>query len=468
MKKSLIAFLFVIFAISTVSFAQTEQDIDLIESATSYNFYNFDYVGNGARAKGMGNAFLAVSNDATSGAWNPAGMFEIEKSVISLSYSSLNPSGKSTSLFNSNRITLDHSGAVGEISSFNFVSPLRIKGHPFVFSANLTRNFDNYTNIKYQSGLVQANTVPAGVIVYFDTVAFDVNTEVKSTGGLNSINFGMGTRFYGNVSFGAAVNIYTGRTLYEIFQNLNTDGPTWRVTARQFGTIDQYITIRDTNNFSGTNVTLGFKYNGERTSGALVIRTPFELSENREQAIYKITELNNVVIDDETDTTYRSEILFKYEQPVIIGIGVAHQQSENLLLAFDAEYRPYSGKKIKYRVSQIINPGGNNIEEFLIIDPKWNNAFTFRMGGEYMKEYSFGRVPFRAGFGYVQLPPPNVDLAGNTSKAVNYNYSLGTGIHWEQIMFDLAYTYSTSSNEYSGDELKNKNHHLSFNFTGVF
>ncbi|KAA3634228.1 MAG: hypothetical protein DWP97_07515, partial [Calditrichaeota bacterium] len=286
MKKSLIAFLFVIFAISTVSYAQSEQDIDLIESATSYNFYNFDFVGSGARAKGMGNAFLAISNDATSGAWNPAGMFEIEKSVISLNYSSLSPSGNSTSLFNSNPITIDHSGSIGEISSFNFVSPLRIKGHPFVFSANLTRNFDNFTNIKYQSSITRLNIVPAGVVVYFDTVGFDVNAEIKSTGGLNSINFGMGTRFYGNVSFGAAVNIYTGHTLYEILQTATTDGPTWRVTARQFGAIDQYITIRDTNKFSGTNVTLGLKYNGERTSGALVIRTPFELSENREQAIY--------------------------------------------------------------------------------------------------------------------------------------------------------------------------------------
>ena len=43
--------------------------------------------GSGARAAGMGNAFIAVADDGTAASWNPAGLSQLRKSEFSLVYS---------------------------------------------------------------------------------------------------------------------------------------------------------------------------------------------------------------------------------------------------------------------------------------------------------------------------------------------------------------------------------------------
>ena len=45
-------------------------------------------VGSGARASGMGGAFIGVADDATAASWNPAGLIQLEKPEISVVYSS--------------------------------------------------------------------------------------------------------------------------------------------------------------------------------------------------------------------------------------------------------------------------------------------------------------------------------------------------------------------------------------------
>ena len=43
--------------------------------------------GSGARAAGMANAFVAVSDDGTAASWNPAGLAQLRKPEFSLVYS---------------------------------------------------------------------------------------------------------------------------------------------------------------------------------------------------------------------------------------------------------------------------------------------------------------------------------------------------------------------------------------------
>src|SRR5512145_2631573 len=44
-------------------------------------------VGSGARAMGMGGAFIGVADDATAASWNPAGLVQLEKPEVSIVYS---------------------------------------------------------------------------------------------------------------------------------------------------------------------------------------------------------------------------------------------------------------------------------------------------------------------------------------------------------------------------------------------
>ena len=56
--------------ISTV-WAQNNPVFDTLKYPQTYSF---DFKGDGARAAGMGNAFMAVSDDISAGSWNPAGL----------------------------------------------------------------------------------------------------------------------------------------------------------------------------------------------------------------------------------------------------------------------------------------------------------------------------------------------------------------------------------------------------------
>jgi len=49
----------------------------------------FDRIGIGARPKGMGDAFTAISDDGNSIYWNPAGIARIEKSELSVMHKDL-------------------------------------------------------------------------------------------------------------------------------------------------------------------------------------------------------------------------------------------------------------------------------------------------------------------------------------------------------------------------------------------
>ncbi len=470
MKKSLFAALVLLLACTSIGYAQEE--VDIFESLTGYNTYDFDFVGGGARAKGMGNAYFGVSNDINGGTWNPAGIFEIDETIVGISWFNLAPKGNSSTQLNASLVELNHDGSFSDLSSFNFVSPIRVSGHPFVFSLNLNRNFNSFTQVGVQTLDTVYNFSSVTGRFFVDTNEVNTSRTISQEGGMNALSVGFGTRFYNNISFGATINIYTGKSL--LFIDENSTGVGFRYNGFQFANFESFSELEDTNKFSGANFTLGFMYNGDKVNAGLVIKTPFELKENRNQNIVSETFIKAdsaaAVSLISSGTLYTTDILFKYKMPLMLGVGVGYQVNEKLLLAGDLEYRAFSGKNIDFRISQTINPGGSNFEEYVTLEPEWNNSLSVRLGAEYMSAFSFGNVPLIAGFGYVPTPAPSIDDFGTSSTVVNYSITAGTGIHWEQIKLDLAYVYSTSDTEFGSlngfQDIKN--HVITFSFTGVF
>ena len=463
MMRSLIKLAVVLLVFSSAAFAQELSELD-----TLYESFSFDITGAGARAEGMGKAYLGVSDDVYGAGWNPAGIFEIEKPVMGISWASLAPRGSTTTTSFSDFLKTDHSGSFGAINSLNFVAPIRIKGHPFVGSISYTRNFDTFEEFNLTT------TYENPFLFYLSGVGFETDTLTvnnvqtgKLDGGLNSANFSFGTRLYDNFSFGIALNVYSGKVLRE-YNVINTieDYRYW--DGVQIGTYNTHVTIVDTNKFSGFNVTLGFKMQGEKLDAGLIVRTPFSLNDKYERAIYVITRFNDLIEDDGTDTTYFGNNLIKYDMPFVIGAGVGYHLKENLLLAADIEYRRFSGKKVKIRESITINPGGDNEEVFREMEPNWNDVFTVRTGVEYLKEQSFATIPLRAGFAYIPEPRQSIGLDMEDKTVTNIVLSAGTGLHWEQIKIDFAYSYTSSVWKDYVIESNNRNHHFNMSFTGVF
>ncbi len=454
-----------LFAMSGVAQDQTTQDI-----AKPYiERYKFDFSGGGARAEGMGKAFIAISDDITAGSWNPSGLYILEKPIASISYGSFIPRGSSSSTLYGNLFELDHDGSYKEITALNFIAPVRIKGHHFVGSFNYTRNFDDYSSFGYTA-------TNAGDIIINNITTYHFTSDGTYTttfhSGLNSINFGFGTRVYKNLAFGASVNIYTGLSTREQNNLVMTDYIPVRADLVQGLRTMTTTTVIDTNKFSGYNVTLGFKLNGDQLDAGLVIRTPFSLNVKTGRSIYVISKSAGLETGDflttETDTTYYDNLLVKYYMPLMIGGGVSYQASENLLVATEMEYRPFASKQVDVRDSLKIDPGGNNIEFFTRVDPEWNNVLIVRAGGEFLKETEYGIVPLRAGFGIAPIPAPNIDLTGAKTSSSGFYFSFGSGIHWEQIHLDWAYTYSSYKTTVGNIEDNSNNHHFNFTFTGYF
>ena len=308
-----------------------------------------------------------------------------------------------------------------------------------------------------------------GVLIDQDTVIASIGVISELEGGIDAVNFGFGTRLSGNFALGIGLNIYGGAV--QRHTNVLVTGDNVPVNNFQNGSLERNIFVADSSGFGGFNFTIGIKHDGERFDAGLVIKTPFSLSQKSLNFASDIFKINGVV--DFTDTTITIDLLTKYEIPMIVGFGIGYNVSDSWLLAFDAEYRHFSAQQIKIRQSITLVPGADNIEEFLILSAEqwqWSNVFIVRAGTEYLNETGIGTIPFRAGIGYVPVPTPDTDINGVRTTAVSYEFSLGTGIHWEQIKLDLAYNYSTLSLESLGfaAQSNNKNHFLTASFTGYF
>ena len=460
MKWSLVKFVAIFLTLTTTAFCQLS---------------NLDFTGGGARAEGMGKAYLAVSDDISAVSWNPAGLFVFEKPVIGISYGSLMPRGSYEYVGNKE----DQTGSFNDITMFSLVAPLRLKGHHFVLSGCYGKAFDEYINAVYDTSFVHSDSLNEASNAYVTQ-----NTEYE--GGPYVINFGFGTRVYDKISFGFSTNLYTGKSENVTLQKMVVDSLERTDSYNQKIFFEEDVSIYDTVKFSGVNFTLGFKYNSEKLNAGLVIKTPFDLKVTTDRSTYTVTKYNGLVKTNWTDTVFVDDILQKLEIPMIIGLGGAYQLTDNFLVSMDLEYRHYHNHMVKTRTSFSIQPGGDKEETYVEEDPLWQDVMAVRLGAEYKWETGselFPVVPLRVGFGYLPLSSSELHVdtvtiydslfqVVTTSKTSAVNLSAGIGVHWSQIYLDFAWSYLTYDkiNDIVGNELalKNRSHHFNLTFTGYF
>ena len=78
LKEKIPKFMTIVFLILSFLFTPPAAKADRVEIPSSLN-----PVGSGARALGMGGAFIAVADDATAASWNPGGLTQLERPEIS-------------------------------------------------------------------------------------------------------------------------------------------------------------------------------------------------------------------------------------------------------------------------------------------------------------------------------------------------------------------------------------------------
>lgn len=477
--------------------------------------YLFDFKGDGARAAGMGSAFMAVSDDITAGSWNPAGLYSAELVTLGFSLINFRPGGSGVGDINAftaadndlNRYNISEA-FTDNFPAFRVIAPLRIKGHPFVFSFGNNRTSEDFQQSRFSSRFDQIFFSQIGVNFYTDTNTIDIAINSKTHTKMNAVNIAFGTRLYENLSGGLALNVISGRSYR--FENQVALVDSFRLPtflSYQFTDFKRDVTHFDTTRFSGYNLTVGFKYTAPRWTGALVIKSPLTMSAKLDSLKYRISSTVNEYgqsfpIEFGTDTVIAPRSLTKYDIPMSITFGGSYLIDENTLISGDLEYRGWEGNTVKVRVNEELIPGSDSKETFLELDPHWQNVMSIRLGAERTFETNIGKIPVRAGLGSIGLPAPEsrigletVQIDSVTSEqrpVVSFSskrmtsLSIGFGIHWSQIHLDWAVvrsgysgvTYRSLGPDLSQDlatnvgygnvETKHRSTSIVFSFTGVF
>ena len=217
MKKLVIILLSMVFLCS-LAFSQT-----LLETQLSGS------LGSGARALGMGGAFIAVADDATATGWNPGGLGQIENIEISAvgSYYVFHRLEPSINMQDLNISTKYHTGDSWTFDFFSVSVPVRpFKDSDFKmvvqysYQRSINLNFESNTNAISFSNLQREFN--GYIPIFYLEQGYRYESD-KYTGGLDNHSLSIGAKITSWANLGFTVNFWGngydgGRFIEESFQ----------------------------------------------------------------------------------------------------------------------------------------------------------------------------------------------------------------------------------------------------------
>jgi long-subunit fatty acid transport protein len=417
-------------------------------------------VGSGARATGMGGAFIGVADDATAASWNPAGLVQLEKPEVSAVYGHFH------------RIQNYDSPSHPEIASEEGIDTDSLNyasiAYPFVlFNRNMI------VSLNYQR-LYELDKEIKGDFIYDiedDDPAVDIDisqgTERTVDGHLYALSPAMAVQVVPGFYLGATLNIWdniVGRNGWENKKkfttttnvNISMEEPgVFSYDERKHDVSTQHITQNVS--FEGINQNIGFLWEitDSLTLGG-VYKTPFDADLE-----IKVDETNIDQCTSTSTTTFFGESVsegpidcsvpqppksretydYTLRMPPAYGIGLSYRHSDRLTVALDV-YRTEWSRFI------IIDEEDNEINPLTGVDirsGRLKDTTQVRLGTEYLFIKDKYVIPVR--FGLFYDPEP---AAGHVDDF--YGFSLGTGISYGNIALDTSYQFRTG-NDATGDLL---------------
>jgi len=368
-------------------------------------------VGAGARAMGMGNAFIAVADDATSASWNPGGLTQIERLELSLAVEAI---GRTNQLSSATHPEANGASTL-RLRDLNYASvaaPFWLGGKNCVASLNYLAMYSFNSDI----GLpLKTASGPARV---------DMAYAVEQEGGFAVLSPALACDLISkSLTLGAAVYVWnhdvTGSSAYAA-EHLSVGTLTRGARQGQFQEL-----VRDRFQItSGLSLALGamFRPSEAWTFGA-VWKPPFTLHLAHDATeSYKQTGALGTA-DTHTSRTTDADLEF----PAVAGLGAAWRPAEPWTVSADltwTDWSRYRRKENGTSVNPVTGRSGDSLQD----------TFTCRVGAEYLLFGDTVVVPLRCGAAYD--PAPAVDGVDEF-----YSLSLGTGLQLDPFMLDVAYEF---------------------------
>lgn len=392
-------------------------------------------VGAGARAQGMGGAFIAVADDATAASWNPAGLVQLERPEFSFvgdyshrkeEYSSrINPEIETTGTTNKTRP--------------NFLSltfPFSLLNRNMATSINYQRLYDFERRFDYNRNL-------AGIEIGKEEVDYDQN------GYLGAIGLAYALELTSWLSLGATFNIWTDNfgirngwteTLRSREEITGINIPGFGVIPSDPPDISDFKFKDKYEDFKGTNWNIGLLWNVNRyVSLGAVVKTAFTGD---------LDHKFSVTIRDATGNVTNSDSLTedaKLHLPLSYGAGIAVRFSDNFTIDLDVYRTEWS----EYYIEDEEGNKFSGVDGRPKSKSNVNDTTQVRLGAEYLFLMPENHlvVPVRGGVFYDPEPKQ-----GNPEDF--YGISVGSGIAYKKFLFDVAYQFRWANNV-DGDRLIN-------------
>ncbi|MCD4796841.1 MAG: outer membrane protein transport protein [Candidatus Cloacimonetes bacterium] len=412
-------YIFLILFVSSLTFAQIDLNL-----GPDWNF-----TGVGARAAGMGGAFIGVADDATAISWNPAGLTQLDEPEASV---------VARGLVEKYEVDFDYCIETyeDEHAILNFLSgvyPFEFSGKQFVAALAVQRQLDLYSYYHEED-------------LYED--AFESNEyicETLSEGGASTITLGLANRLASILSLGVAANLWVGEAYFESKDMVEIDSVGYYYYWDYYDRSD--LTFSGVNFVCGAMLDFNYSSNPFPLKIGLVMKTPFDLTVDEEFLLEEYTDDNGSIYEPEPVESSDSYIL---GMPLMYGFGASYRFGDNLTLAVDMESRKYGETNLKEDYADLIGLDLEEEDELIIIENQDLNQFRF--GGEYLftELWDFAVIPLRIGI----QTYPTLFMDNNDEQVVGAAFSLGTGLITDQYSLDISFKNTEFEIEYgeSDDE----------------
>jgi len=379
---------------------------DKLESLT------FNPIGSGARALGMGGAFIGVSDDATAASWNPAGLIQLKSPEISIvgdfsHWIENNRFLRYSHQIETYRMSEEH------INYFSLTVPFECFSKNITISVNYQHLFAFQRNLHFSYQQLSPNDSQYGV-----------NQEGK----LSAIGLAVCFQVKPELAFGVTFNFWEDW--------LGNNG--WEQTTWEKGPVRITESIIDTNevsifhkyDFQGFNINLGLLWDiTDNFALGVVLKTPFSADLEHTSKFYSFAPSYY-----QSPTHTQSE---KLDMPMSYGIGVSYRFYDQWTIAADM----YTTQWQNLVLTDV------NGDKFSFINGKKKDqsdvkpTHHFRLGLEYLMFNQNLKyiIPIRGGIFYDPMPSDGYPDD-------YYGFSLGTGFANGKYVFDIACQYRYGKN----------------------
>jgi long-chain fatty acid transport protein len=383
-------------------------------------------VGSGARAMGMGGAFIAVADDATAASWNPGGLVQLKTPEISVVGNWFHRT-EDIDFANYPEACGSQSVSKEDLNYLSMVYPFNLFNRNMVVSLNYQKLYDFAREWDFQLTTDETTDPIDSPIPGLPPIIIHTTTKEKihyeQSGGLSALGIAYSIQIVPQLSFGFTLNIWNNDLTPNKWKEIiHYTGSSTVEYAGSPITVPVKSEKKNEYSFNGFNINIGmlWRITDKLTSG-LVLKTPF--TADIKYKYYKAADQNE---------PYNSISDEKLDMPMSYGIGFLYKISDEFRVSADV-YRTEWQDYIYYSNSEgEISPITRKSKDESDIDP----TCQVRFGMEYLlvNPKSHYVIPLRAGVFYDPVP-------AQASPDDYYGFSLGSGFSMERYAFDIAYQY---------------------------